>query len=513
MRYSANCLIWLTTFLAVSGISPHCFAQAADKSKPILEFRLAESESAEGLVEAQIANGGETIYLHSEGIVPLEQIAEVVRSKDPNSGSDQIAIRFTKQGGELLNKATESNVGKRIAIVFKGQVILAPIIREKFSQNVVINGLFSETELNEVIAALKSKPEQPSKSGKLFSKEGLQDFARLLVKLEVEKKLNGTILIAHKGEIVFENIMGYANIEEGTPLRRNSSFRLASVSKQFTAMGIMILKEQGKLNYDDDIRKFLPELPYEGITIRHLLNHTGGLPDYMRLFNLHWDTDNPIIKRKIAFNRDAVELFAKHKPEVLFKPGEKWKYSNTGYVLLGSIIEKASQQPIQEFFQEQIFEPLEMNDSRAFSPNDDFVLDSRVYGFFYRFDGKGHGANDWHFLNGMVGDGGIYSSARDMLKWEQSLYGERLVKKSTLEEAFTSGKLNDGSETGYGFGWQIGKTPSGDRQLSHAGRWVGFGAFISREPENRVTVILLTNNSINNMSPVFDGLKKLRNTE
>ena len=153
-----------------------------------------------------------------------------------------------------------------------------------------------------------------------YSKGELEEFAKQLESWRMERKFNVTVLIAADGEIVFEKMVGYCDLEKNKPLKPDSSYRLASVSKQFTAMGIMLLHQDGKLQYDDEIQKYLPELPYAGVTIRHLLNHTGGLPDYMSLFSKHWDPGIPFTKKRIATNKDAVELFAKHKPDPLFSP-------------------------------------------------------------------------------------------------------------------------------------------------------------------------------------------------
>ena len=151
-----------------------------------------------------------------------------------------------------------------------------------------------------------------------------------------------------------------------------------------------------------------------------------------------------------------------------------------------------------------------MSESHVYSPDSSFAPANRVYGFRYPMDSNGFFSHDWHYLNGMVGDGGIYASAHDLLKWDEALYTEKLVSKETLDEAFTSGKLKDSSEFQYGFGWQIGKSPTSGPMIHHSGRWVGFGTFIGREPELHVTVIILSNNSISNMGPIFNGLAKLR---
>ena len=150
-----------------------------------------------------------------------------------------------------------------------------------------------------------------------------------------------------------------------------------------------------------------------------------------------------------------------------------------------------------------------MQDSSAFDTDDKFKLNSRVYGFAFKIDGKTQLANDWHFLNGMIGDGGVNASARDLPKWDQALYGESLVKKPLLDEAFTPGKLNDGSITDYGFGWLIAETSAGDLQVSHGGGWVGFRTFKLREPKNKLTFIVLNNCSTSILANVVEQMKKL----
>ncbi len=341
----------------------------------------------------------------------------------------------------------------------------------------------------------------------------LEGFAWQLESWQEARKFNGTVLIAVDGKVVFEEMVGYCDVEHQQPLDTNSSFRLASVSKQFTAMAIMILQQDGKLGFDDEIQTYIPELPYPHVTIRHLLNHTGGIPDYMSLFVKHWETGKPFRQKSLAFNDDLISLFATHKPEAKFPPGDQWDYSNSGYVILGSIIERASGQSPQEFFKQRIFDPLQMDDSRAFQADEGFELNSRAYGILYNFDGETQRPNDWHYLNGMIGDGGVYASARDLLKWDQALYGETLVKRSILQEAFTSGKLNDGSETGYGFGWQIEKGPDGKTRLSHGGGWVGFRTFIYREPATKLTYIVLSNCSTSILGKVIEELEKAANIE
>ncbi|MEN0046722.1 MAG: serine hydrolase domain-containing protein, partial [Bacteroidota bacterium] len=150
-----------------------------------------------------------------------------------------------------------------------------------------------------------------------------------LQQLHERQLFNGTLLLAENGEIVFEKTLGLANIETGEQLQSNSCYRLASVSKQFIGAAIMLLEEGGKLGYEDDIQKFFPELPYKGITVRHLLHHTGGLPDYMGFFENYWDIGKMTPDKMTASNKDLVKLFAEQQPKIDFQPGEKYEYSNT----------------------------------------------------------------------------------------------------------------------------------------------------------------------------------------
>lgn len=344
-----------------------------------------------------------------------------------------------------------------------------------------------------------------------WSDEKTTKLNKYLEALAEQKKFNGAVLMAEDGEVVYEKYLGFADINDKSEvLGPRSSFRLASVSKQFTAMAIMMLKEQGKLGLDDDIREHLPSLPYNGITIRHLLHHNGGVPDFIGWFDEHWDTDKDYGDRNTVFNMDVIEQFSKNRPEVLFEPGEAHEYSNTGYVMLGQIIENASDMPIRQFFQDQIFTPLAMIDTQAFSPGKDFTVVERVYGFELLADGLTQEDHDWDFLNGVIGDGGIYSSARDMLKWDQAWYSEKLVSLETIAEAYVSGKTNDGEETGYGFGWGLLKNKEGEvTTVAHSGSWVGFETMIQRNLKDNRTGIVLTNDSGEGIGRIIQGLGQL----
>lgn len=172
----------------------------------------------------------------------------------------------------------------------------------------------------------------------------IQTLDSALTYLHQRQLFNGTALVAENGNVIYKKAFGMANIATGEPLKTTSAFNLASVSKQFVAMTVMMLKEQGKLGYDDEVRQYLPEFPYEKITIRHLLTHTSGLPEYF----------DPVVKylgsTDTVENHHVLNLLADHKPPLEFQPGERWNYCNTGYVLLPLIVEKVSGQPFEKFF-------------------------------------------------------------------------------------------------------------------------------------------------------------------
>ncbi len=308
---------------------------------------------------------------------------------------------------------------------------------------------------------------------------------------------NGNVIVIENGKTVLKRAHGISNIHKGDSLVTNSVFRLGSVSKQFTAMAITILKDKGKLSYDQDVKEFIPNFPYNGVTIKHLLHHTSGLPDYLNLMVEHWKTeykeDEPL--RYISGNEDIIQKIIEKKPEILFRPGEKWEYSNTGYVLLATIAERVSGKSFDKFLNEMIFSPLGMTNTSVynFKKEEDPDMPMRVFGF--KETPNGRVSNDVHFLNFAKGDGGIYSTLDDLLSWHRSLRDNKLISKATLKEIFTEGKLNNGEHIDYGLGWFIGEEKNNHKVVYHGGGWVGFGTYIYRDVTNDSVFIILTNNS------------------
>lgn len=314
--------------------------------------------------------------------------------------------------------------------------------------------------------------------------------------LQKDKRFNGNVLIAEHGKPILEKSYGYENFATHQPLTKASVFELASCSKQFTAFAIALLQHQKKLSYSDDITRFLPQLSaYKGITVGHLVHHTGGLPDYMVLFDSLWD------KSKIATNADLVSFYAKYKPAKEFEPGAKFEYSNTGYALLASIIEKASGKSYAAYLQQYIFKPLKMEHSRVYNRR---YKPEQIphYAYDFLYDGTKDefvpidsvpDANMVYWLDGISGDGTVNTTAGDLLLWDRALYTDKLLPAAERAVLFTPGKLNDGSATEYGFGWMVGKDEELGTIASHSGGWGGYRTFIEREPDQDRTIILLQN--------------------
>ncbi|MBS1505769.1 MAG: beta-lactamase family protein [Bacteroidetes bacterium] len=317
---------------------------------------------------------------------------------------------------------------------------------------------------------------------------------------------NGVILVSEKGRPVYHKAFGFANQEANQKNDTTTIFELASVSKQFTAMLIVLLKEEGKLNYDDAVEKYLPDLPYKNITIRHLLTHTSGLPDYQKLMDEKWD------KSKVAGNADILSYLKKYHPVINFKPGEKYEYSNTGYVLLGSIVEKASGKDFVIFMHEKIFDPLGMTSTDLRSKAQKDSLRNFALGYIFVPEKKRFvradsfpSSNYTIWLGARKGPGRISSTTSDLLKWDAALYSEKLIANSAKAELFTPARLNSGDVSNYGFGWVLKADSVLGKVVYHTGDNPGYKTEIIRYVDKQKTVIVLCNNA----HEKFDYLIKL----
>ena len=303
-----------------------------------------------------------------------------------------------------------------------------------------------------------------------------------LVQAEMgRQKIPGlSLAVMRAGRIVKAKGYGLSNVELDVPVTPESIFQSGSVGKQFTATAVMMLVEEDRVGLDDRIPKYFPEAPeaWDKIAVRHLLTHTSGLKDYT---DKDWDyrrdyTEDDILKRIQAL-------------PVEFAPGEKWSYSNSGYVLLGILIHRVTGKFYGDFLRERIFGPLGMTTTRIISEQD--IIPHRSAG--YRL-AKGELKNqEWvaPTLN-TTADGSLYFTVLDLAKWDAALYTEKLIKRSSLDEMWTPVRLNGGKTYPYGFGWAV-KEMNGHRLIEHGGAWQGFTTAISRYPDDKLTVVALTN--------------------
>ena len=295
----------------------------------------------------------------------------------------------------------------------------------------------------------------------------------------------GAVGVFEKGQLVFSAGYGLANLEDESKITPQHIFHLGSVGKQFTALGLMLLHEDGQLDYDAPIGRYLPELNWTGdsLTVRHLLHHTSGLPDYDENDELY---DALLSTSEQPTNTDLLTALADFDT-LTNPPGEVFSYSNTGYDLLGVLIERLSGQTYAEFMQARVFGPTGMTDTFAL-PNPQRLQNPRV-SFSYDENNLPH---EYTELDNLNGSGSIYSTIFDLFLYDQALYTHTLVRQDTLTEAFTAGKLNDGTSTEYGFAWDVNNYKS-EPYVGHSGAWLNFTSYFLRFPERQLSVVILLN--------------------
>jgi CubicO group peptidase (beta-lactamase class C family) len=289
-------------------------------------------------------------------------------------------------------------------------------------------------------------------------------------------RFSGSVLVSRDGETLFSRGYGLANAEHQVPNTPQTKFRLGSITKQFTAMAILILHEQGKLQLDDPVGKYLDDAPkaWEGVTIHHLLTHTSGVPSY---------TSDPEYRKKMMMPETVGSMIARFKDKPLnFKPGEKFEYSNSGYFLLGAVIEKVSGEGYEAFLKKAIFDPLGMKDTGYDHPRT--VLPSRASG--YTRTGEGLENAEYLDMAQPYAAGSLYSTVEDLAKWDRALADGKLIGKESYATMYTPVK-ND-----YAYGWAV-TTRSGRKEVGHGGGINGFATQINRYPDQKVCVVALCN--------------------
>jgi CubicO group peptidase (beta-lactamase class C family) len=287
-----------------------------------------------------------------------------------------------------------------------------------------------------------------------------------------------SLLVVREGVPLVRRGYGFADLEHRVPASPQTDYRLASVSKQFTAAAVLLLAQGGKLSLDDRARKWLPELPpvADAITIAQLLSHQGGLIDYEDVM--------PADTRVPLRDEDVLDLMAK-TDRLYFAPGTSYRYSNGGYAMLALIVQKASGMPFQDFLRKRIFQPLGMNDTLAYV-REGPPVPHRAFG--YSEESGRWVRTDQSMTSSVLGDGGIYSSIDDMARWDAALYDDRLLSDASRAAAFAPKTRTDDPTIEYGYGWRI----TGD-SVWHSGETIGFRNVIVRYPKRHLTVVLLTN--------------------
>lgn len=321
------------------------------------------------------------------------------------------------------------------------------------------------------------------------------DFDNLLSEQFKNLETGATALVARKGQIIYKKAFGMANLEYNIPMQMDNIFRIGSITKQFTAVAILQLMEKGKLSLQDSINKFIPDYPNQGykITIEHLLTHTSGIRSY---------TNMKDFETKMTLDLKPTELIEFFKKEPMeFAPGTKWNYNNSGYFLLGYIIEKVSGKTYPQYIEENFFKPLGMNHSLYGS--DLKIVNNRASA--YEKDSTGFINAPYLNMNQPYAAGSIQSTVEDLFKWHQAVHAYKLVKKESLEKAFTKYKLTDGKETDYGYGWGLSDI-QGSPTIGHGGGIPGFLTQSIYLPKEDVFVAVFSNCGCN---PPFEVSNKI----
>jgi len=307
-----------------------------------------------------------------------------------------------------------------------------------------------------------------------------------------------SLMVIKDGQPVFTKTYGLANVEEKIPVECQTNFRLASFTKQFTAMCIAMIAEQGKLSYEQTLIDIFPDFPEYGraITVDHIIHHTSGLIDYESLI-----PDTATIQ---VLDKDVLNMMMK-QDSTYFLPGTEYRYSNSGYAVLTKIVEKTSGKSFAEFLKENIFIPLQMINTVAYEKGIS-TLKHRAFG--YAVENRELIFKDQSLTSAVLGDGGIYSSVLDLYKWDQALYTDSLVSFETLQKIFTPGFLKDSTQLEYGFGWRIDEY-KGHHRMHHTGQTCGFSTIIQRYPEDKLTIIILTNRNKPMLNDIADKIAEL----
>ena len=319
-------------------------------------------------------------------------------------------------------------------------------------------------------------------------KNAVKKIDEVMKELHRTRGFNGNVLVAKKGKIIYENAIGWADYLHRDSLKLSSQFELASVTKTMTSTAILMLMERGKLTLDDNVKKFFPDFPYDGITIRLLLTHRSGMMNYVYFVDDLYRSQH-LNQRKGLTNAEAMKLIADYKPRPFNVPNKRFLYNNSNFMVLGAIIEKVSGMSYAQFMKDNVFMPASMTHTHVYS--------KAVYDKI-PVDVVGHDRGQWrysvvqNFLDGPVGDKGIYSTVADLFLFDRALRAGRLLKQSTLDSAYVPRNPMVHGHFSYGYGWRTFTAP-GQQVIYHTGWWHGFRHIYLRDMKNDITIVLLTN--------------------
>jgi len=318
-------------------------------------------------------------------------------------------------------------------------------------------------------------------------------------KLHSRSAFNGNVLIAKKGKVIYQNSFGWADYLHRDSLTINSQFELASVSKPLTATAVLMLVERGKLRLDQTVNEFFPDFPYDGVTVKQLLTHRSGLPNYVYFVDNIWKD-----KSKGMTNREVIDLLIQHKPARYNVPDARFLYNNSNFMVLAAIVEVVSGQTFTVFMQENIFKPFGMKNTAVYSKADYETIPTGVIGH----DKIWRRSVVQNFLDGPVGDKGIYSTVADLFLFDRAMGEGRVLNKELLDSAYIGHSKPVNGVFNYGYGWRLYEK-DGHTVVYHTGWWHGYKNLYIRDIENDITVILLSNMSnasLNHLDELYEIL-------
>lgn len=298
----------------------------------------------------------------------------------------------------------------------------------------------------------------------------------------LSRNFNGAIIVAKGGNILYENYVGFSNPRTKTdPITDSTSFHLASTSKPFTGVAILKLVQEHKINLSDDIRKYFPEFPYANVTVRDLLSHRSGLPNYLYFM----DDKEKWPAGQMVYNQDVLEFMIQHQPKLSYKSGTHFSYCNTNYVLLALLLEKVTGVPYPQYMRQTIFKPLGMDHTFVYTPSDSgkVILSYKPSGALWEYD----------IFDNTYGDKNIYSTPKDMLKWDAALYNEKFIDPAILDSAYQPQSHETPSIHNYGLGWRMLNLPNGKNVIYHNGKWHGFNPAFARLLDEKAVIVILGN--------------------